>query len=121
MTASLSSLNHVMCSKVNLFKSVNRINLFNRTLSSLRVNRLSNKLVDRNNYENFYLKRDICSSIRLCGTPGTHKTGVTGRPILSKQQAQELTLNLTGEERELLLSAIQEYQSKVIKDEYLGM
>ncbi|XP_044733767.1 transmembrane protein 65 [Chrysoperla carnea] len=39
---------------------------------------------------------------------------------LTKVQAQELALRLTNEERQLLLNALQEYQSKIIKDEYEG-
>lgn len=39
---------------------------------------------------------------------------------LSKLQAQELVLRLTGEERTILMSALQEYQSKLVKDEYEG-
>ncbi|KAJ8946995.1 hypothetical protein NQ318_019076 [Aromia moschata] len=38
---------------------------------------------------------------------------------LSKLQAQgELILRLNGEERNILMTALQEYQSKLIKDEY---
>jgi hypothetical protein len=33
-------------------------------------------------------------------------------------QAQELVLRLNGEERNILISALQEYQSKLVKDEY---
>lgn len=39
---------------------------------------------------------------------------------LSKLQAQELVLRLTSEERNILFSALQEYQSKLVKDEYEG-
>lgn len=39
---------------------------------------------------------------------------------LSKLQAQELVLRLTTEERSILISALQEYQSKLVKDEYEG-
>ncbi|KAF5307953.1 hypothetical protein FQR65_LT06520 [Abscondita terminalis] len=39
---------------------------------------------------------------------------------LSKLQAQELILRLNSEERTLLYSALQEYQSKLVKDEYQG-
>ncbi|XP_045474892.1 transmembrane protein 65 isoform X2 [Harmonia axyridis] len=37
---------------------------------------------------------------------------------LSKLQAQELVLRLNQEERQMLLSALQEYQSKLVKEEY---
>lgn len=39
---------------------------------------------------------------------------------LSKLQAEELVLRLTGEERNILINALQEYQSKLVKDEYEG-
>lgn len=39
---------------------------------------------------------------------------------LSKLQAQELVLRLNPEERGILLGALQEYQSKLVKDEYEG-
>ncbi|KRT82625.1 hypothetical protein AMK59_4816 [Oryctes borbonicus] len=39
---------------------------------------------------------------------------------LSKLQAQELILRLTHEERNVLISALQEYHSKVVKEEYEG-
>lgn len=51
-------------------------------------------------------------------------SGTAARPELtgglSKQQAQELTLRLNQEERAMLLSALQEFQSNLVKDEYLG-
>ncbi|KAF5278450.1 hypothetical protein FQA39_LY05939 [Lamprigera yunnana] len=39
---------------------------------------------------------------------------------LNKLQAQELILRLNSEERTLLYTALQEYQSKLVKDEYQG-
>lgn len=39
---------------------------------------------------------------------------------LSKLQAQELILRLTSEEREILINAIQEFHSKMLKDQYEG-
>ncbi|KAK9890810.1 hypothetical protein WA026_012154 [Henosepilachna vigintioctopunctata] len=39
---------------------------------------------------------------------------------LSKLQAQELVLRLNQEERQILLSSLQEYQSKIVKDELEG-
>lgn len=39
---------------------------------------------------------------------------------LSKLQAEELVLRLTGEERTILMTALREYQSKLVKDEYEG-
>lgn len=39
---------------------------------------------------------------------------------LSKLQAQELILRLTDEERNVLINALQEYHSKMVKEEYEG-
>lgn len=53
------------------------------------------------------------------GTAGHAETTTTTQG-LSKLQAQELVLRLTGDERTILMSALKEYQSKLIKDEYEG-
>lgn len=53
------------------------------------------------------------------GTAGHAETTSTTQG-LSKLQAQELVLRLTGDERTILMTALQEYQSKLIKDEYEG-
>lgn len=120
MTASLSPV-YQLCSKVNfnlVFRSVHTRSLPIRT----SVNRINEYLFARHSIiDSCVTKRFLITTKRLCGTSGIHKTTVTGKPILSKQQAEELTLKLTSEERVLLLTAIQEYQSKIIKDEYLGM
>lgn len=39
---------------------------------------------------------------------------------LTTQQAQELALRLTSDERQCLVKALQEFESKLIKDEYEG-
>lgn len=39
---------------------------------------------------------------------------------ISKEQAIELTLRLTSDERKTLMCALQEYESKIIKEEYEG-
>ncbi|GLV41915.1 uncharacterized protein CBL_00377 [Carabus blaptoides fortunei] len=62
------------------------------------------------------IQRFLSTSGRLSGT--AVRPELTAG--LSKQQAQELTLRLTSEERALLLSALHEYQSEMVKDEYLG-
>ncbi|XP_017774872.1 PREDICTED: transmembrane protein 65 isoform X2 [Nicrophorus vespilloides] len=70
------------------------------------------------------LKHNYCMSKRQFGV-GTGLEGAAARAEttsttqgLSKLQAQELVLRLTTEERVFLISALQEYQSKSIKDEY---
>lgn len=55
----------------------------------------------------------------LSGSAGRAETTSTTQG-LSKLQAQELVLRLNGEERNILISALQEYQSKLVKDEYEG-
>ncbi|XP_017774863.1 PREDICTED: uncharacterized protein LOC108561436 isoform X1 [Nicrophorus vespilloides] len=72
------------------------------------------------------LKHNYCMSKRQFGV-GTGLEGAAARAEttsttqgLSKLQAQELVLRLTTEERVFLISALQEYQSKSIKDEYEG-
>lgn len=53
------------------------------------------------------------------GTAGRAETTSTTQG-LSKLQAQELVLRLRGDERTILMGALQEYQSKLVKDEYEG-
>lgn len=64
-----------------------------------------------------------CKKFSVCsvasGTAGHAETTSTTQG-LSKLQAQELVLRLTGDERTILMSALQEYQSKLVKDEYEG-
>lgn len=118
MTAALSPF-YQLCSKINfnkVFISVCKRNFCVGYTVTKKLNCQSDFL---SKYVN---KRDFFTNGRLCGTPGAAaaKTSVTGGQGLSKQQAEELTLRLTSEERLLLLEALQEYQSKIIKDEYLG-
>ncbi|XP_057652116.1 transmembrane protein 65 isoform X5 [Diorhabda carinulata] len=56
------------------------------------------------------------SSVSM-GTAGHAETTSTTQG-LSKLQAQELILRLNGEERNVLMTALHEYQSKLVKDEY---
>ena len=70
-------------------------------------------------------KEDVFSARKL--SVGAVKEGSAARAEttsttqgLSKLQAQELVLRLTDEERAVLISALQEYHSKIIKDEYEG-
>ncbi|KAJ8931707.1 hypothetical protein NQ314_015354 [Rhamnusium bicolor] len=55
----------------------------------------------------------------VLGTAGHAETTSTTQG-LSKLQAQELILRLNVEERSILTTALHEYQSKLIKDEYEG-
>lgn len=66
---------------------------------------------------NFSCKFSVNSVVR--GTAGHAETTSTTQG-LSKLQAQELILRLNSEERSILMTALQEYQSKLIKDEYEG-
>ncbi|XP_044271596.1 transmembrane protein 65 isoform X2 [Tribolium madens] len=64
-----------------------------------------------------HIKLNFSTSCRLDGSAGRAETTSTTQG-LSKLQAQELVLRLNGEERNILISALQEYQSKLVKDEY---
>ncbi|XP_064210752.1 transmembrane protein 65 isoform X2 [Tribolium castaneum] len=64
-----------------------------------------------------HIKLNFSTSCRLGGSGGHAETTSTTQG-LSKLQAQELVLRLNGEERNILISALQEYQSKLVKDEY---
>lgn len=55
----------------------------------------------------------------VLGSAGHAETTSTTQG-LSKLQAQELILRLNGEERSVLMTALHEYQSKLVKDEYEG-
>jgi hypothetical protein len=61
--------------------------------------------------------RNFSINYLLSGSAGRAETTSTTQG-LSKLQAQELVLRLNGEERNILISALQEYQSKLVKDEY---
>lgn len=127
MTATVSPLCHLMCSKFNL-------NLLSKCLFSTKLfcDSISKPLLNSTNkkksinsllWKNLIHKRQFSTNLRLCGVLGPVKaaegTFNTGG-LLSKQQAEELALKLTSEERNLLLTALQEYQSKIVKDEYIG-
>lgn len=73
---------------------------------------------DLNLNVNSSFKRFSLSAV-ISGTAGHAETTSTTQG-LSKLQAQELILRLNGEERNILMSALHEYQSKQIKDEYEG-
>lgn len=77
---------------------------------SLKINSMNTFHIIKCNFSVNYLLR---------GTAG-HGETISTTQGLSKLQAQELVLRLTVEERTLLSSALQEYQSKLVKDEYEG-
>ncbi|XP_046424955.1 transmembrane protein 65 isoform X1 [Neodiprion fabricii] len=59
------------------------------------------------------------TSTATAGAPRNVETPETP-PILSKQQARDLAVRLTPEERDVLISALQETQSQKVKAEYEG-
>ncbi|KAJ3616434.1 hypothetical protein MTP99_003105 [Tenebrio molitor] len=71
-----------------------------------------------------YLEIPKISSNRLQCIVSVPKTKLTNfcqyRYEIMVVPAQELVLRLNGEERNILISALQEYQSKLVKDEYEG-
>lgn len=64
-------------------------------------------------------KRYLSTCSSLAGSAGRAETTSTTQG-LSKLQAQELVLRLNGEERNILISALQEFQSKLVRAEYEG-
>lgn len=64
-------------------------------------------------------KCNLSGTAPLLGTGGHAETTSTTQG-LSKMQAEELVLRLTSEERTILHGALQEYLSKLVKDEYRG-
>lgn len=78
----------------------------------------TNKLVKHNNFAHIK-RRSFITDCALRGSAARAETTSTTQG-LSKLQAQELVLRLNGEERSILISALQEYQSKLVKDEYEG-
>lgn len=96
--------------------------LLSRSVSHMQKSKFynfshTNKLV-KHNFEHIK-KRNFVTDYALCGSAARAETTSTTQG-LSKLQAQELVLRLNGEERSILISALQEYQSKLVKDEYEG-
>lgn len=99
-------------------------NLFGRSVPKFYVQKT--ELTGFGKFSNFNNTQpnDVSSckfsvSAALSGTAGHAETTSTTQG-LSKLQAQELILRLNGEERNILMTALREYQSKLIKDEYEG-
>ncbi|KAG5867727.1 hypothetical protein JTB14_038432 [Gonioctena quinquepunctata] len=94
--------------------------LFKSSLSILHPSKskLTNS-VKCKSYLNVNNSCKFSSSSVVSGTAGHAETTSTTQG-LSKLQAQELILRLNGEERNILMSALHEYHSKSVKDEYEG-
>ncbi|KAK5644694.1 hypothetical protein RI129_005994 [Pyrocoelia pectoralis] len=97
---------------INLsFRNFSRESIFSSQKSSI-------KLLKSNFVHQFKVhKNSISVNLPLKGSAARAETASTTQG-LNKLQAQELILRLNSEERTLLYSALQEYQSKLIKDEY---
>lgn len=99
-----------------------------RFVSNL-CNRIQEKYLIQRTHLTYFSKCKTDENVNSCkkfsvssvasGTAGHAETTSTTQG-LSKLQAQELILRLTGDERTILMNALQEYQSKLIKDEYEG-
>ncbi|XP_030761747.1 transmembrane protein 65 isoform X2 [Sitophilus oryzae] len=75
------------------------------------------KLTSFTKYNNSMTKRQLHIYSLLYGTAG-HIETTSMTQGLTKLQAQELVLRLNDEERTILTSALHEYRSKLVKDEY---
>lgn len=116
MTSALSPVSHSVCNKLNLLCPKIDFNLL-RSKKFFTRNLCTKKITSKQIHVSYTSRCLLRTSSRLSGTAA--RPEITGG--LSKQQAQELTLRLNQEERALLLSALQEFQSNLVKDEYLGM
>ncbi|RZC37154.1 uncharacterized protein BDFB_012097, partial [Asbolus verrucosus] len=102
-----------ICDLIN--KRLNPIVLVPKT----KLTDLSRCRCDFNNHSIHIRKCNFSMNSMLRGSGGRAETTCTTQG-LSKLQAQELVLRLNGEERNILITALQEYQSKLVKDEYEG-
>ncbi|XP_066261052.1 transmembrane protein 65 isoform X2 [Euwallacea similis] len=75
------------------------------------------KLITDSKQGCFISKRNLQITSLVSGTAG-HAETTSMTQGLSKLQAQELVLRLNDEERDFLTSALHEYKSKLVKDEY---
>lgn len=99
---------------INLtFRNFSRESIFSSQKSSIKL--LKSKFAHQFKVH----KNSISVNLPLKGSAARAETASTTQG-LNKLQAQELILRLNSEERTLLYSALQEYQSKLIKDEYQG-
>lgn len=112
----------------NLIKMTTPTNVIPRLLTSARSILTKNQI----NYQSSLNFKSYLRTINLaverkcistsCVTSGSAARAETTSTTqgLSKLQAEELVLRLTSEERNILVTALHEYQSKLIKDEYEG-
>lgn len=106
---------------VQAIKYLRRINKPHHILHNISQSRIITTYhrydVDRSHQQ--HEKRCLSSSSFLRGSAGRAETTSTTQG-LSKLQAQELVLRLNDEERTILISALKEFQSKLVRDEYEG-
>ncbi|CAG9760857.1 unnamed protein product [Ceutorhynchus assimilis] len=93
-------------------------NLCKRTLKSYHLNSKT-KITTCSRHNHLVSKRSFHINSLLAGTGG-HAETTSMTQGLSKLQAQELVLRLNDEERNHLTSALHEFKSKLVKDEYEG-
>lgn len=110
MTTFVNAAPRLLVSNTRNFMTKNRINLKSPLLCRTNLLYRSTKIISR---------RVISTSCIASGSAARAETTSTTQG-LSKLQAEELVLRLTSEERNILINALQEYQSKLIKDEYEG-
>ncbi|XP_072378574.1 uncharacterized protein [Diabrotica undecimpunctata] len=106
-----------MATKIVRTKNIS--NLFNNSISVYLSQKttLTNFAKHQKTFVNNSCKFSLSSVVT--GTAGHAETTSTTQG-LNKLQAQELILRLNGEERNVLMTALHEYQSKLVKDEYEG-
>ncbi|XP_072378575.1 transmembrane protein 65 isoform X2 [Diabrotica undecimpunctata] len=104
-----------MATKIVRTKNIS--NLFNNSISVYLSQKttLTNFAKHQKTFVNNSCKFSLSSVVT--GTAGHAETTSTTQG-LNKLQAQELILRLNGEERNVLMTALHEYQSKLVKDEY---
>ncbi|XP_019771720.2 transmembrane protein 65-like isoform X2 [Dendroctonus ponderosae] len=101
---------------INHIRSHTMFHLCKRTLKVHECS-LNSKITTYSNHSYLVSRRNLRVDSLLAGTAGHAETTSTLQG-LSKLQAQELVLRLNDEERSTLTSALHEYRSKLIKDEY---
>lgn len=101
-----------LCFRNFYLESINSsLNLSSKSNSNLFAHKITPNYQRSNNFSvDFVLQGSAARAETTSTTQG-----------LNKLQAQELILRLNSEERTVLYSALQEYQSKLVKDEYQGV
>lgn len=105
----------------NLFKTLTDQNIPQNTKLTTQ-NKILNEFNCTHNPKNVNFNVNKCKFSVTCTVNGTagHAETTSTTQGLSKLQAQELILRLNGEERNILMTALNEYQSKLVKEEYEG-